>query len=277
MADCRYCAKPAGFLRKKHSECDRQFSNGKREILAAISQAAAGSDNLERLQSRIADIAERSYISESERGRLLALGWIGTVDKFLEDGVLDESEEKRLMELKERFSLSQSELDSAGALTKVTKAAVLRDVLNGVIPQRVTINGGLPINLQKGEQIVWAFPNADYLEDKTRRQYVGGSRGASIRVMKGVYYRVGAFKGESVSRTERVHVDSGLVAITNKHIYFAGQVKSLRLPYGKIVSFQPFSDGVAVIRDASTAKPQIFVTGDGWFTYNLVTNLAQIY
>jgi len=52
--------------------------------------------------------------------------------------------------------------------------------------------------------------------------------------------------------------------------------KSVRLPYAKIVSFEPFSDGIGVMRDAATAKPQIFVTGDGWFTYNLVTNLSQI-
>lgn len=31
-----------------------------------------------------------------------------------------------------------------------------------------------------------------------------------------------------------------------------------------------------LMRDAASAKPQIFITGDGWFTYNLVTNLAQI-
>ena len=29
------------------------------------------------------------------------------------------------------------------------------------------------------------------------------------------------------------------------------------------------------IRDAQTAKPQEFRTGDGWFIYNLVTNLAR--
>lgn len=276
MGDCKYCGKPVGFLRSKHAECDRQFEDGKREILAAVSQAVMGSGALDGLPARITSIAQRSFVADSEQRALIARGWVSTVDRFLEDGILEESEEKRLMELKERFSLSQSELNASEALTKVTKAAVLRDVLNGVIPQRVTVNGGLPINLQKGEQIVWVFPGSDYLEDKTRRQYVGGSQGVSIHVMKGVYYRVGAFKGEAIDRTERVRVDTGLVAITNKHIYFAGPAKSIRLPYAKIVSFQPFNDGVGVIRDASSAKPQIFVTGDGWFTYNLVTNLAQM-
>jgi hypothetical protein len=30
----------------------------------------------------------------------------------------------------------------------------------------MTIDRNLPINFQKGEQIVWAFPNSKYYEDK---------------------------------------------------------------------------------------------------------------
>jgi hypothetical protein len=95
-------------------------------------------------------------------------------------------------------------------------------------------------------------------------------------VMKGLYYRTGAFEGHQIDRTERVHLDRGLVAVTTKNIYFSGSVKSFRVPFQKIVSFQSFSDGIGVVRDASNAKPQTFVTGDGWFTYNLVTNLSKL-
>jgi hypothetical protein len=94
--------------------------------------------------------------------------------------------------------------------------------------------------------------------------------------MKGVYYRVGAFKAQPIETTERTYIDSGWVAITNKHVYFAGSRKSVRIPYTKIVSFEPFSDGFGIMRDAASAKPQIFVTGDGWFSYNLVANAAQL-
>jgi hypothetical protein len=82
------------------------------------------------------------------------------------------------------------------------------------------------------------------------------------------------FKGRAIDRTERVHVDTGLVAVTTKQIYFSGAKKAFRIPYTKIVSFEPFSDGLGIMRDAASAKPQIFMTNDGWFTYNLVTNLA---
>jgi hypothetical protein len=283
LGNCKYCGKPAGFLSSKHAECEEQhwqrervIQGGRQRIAVEVLRAIKGSESFDILEKTIAEIEQTSFIPPTERKALLTKGWENSVEQFLEDGILDTTEEKRLVEFKERFALSQSEIDRNGALTKTAKAAVLRDVLNGVIPQRMSVDGNLPINLQKGEQIVWAFSGSKYLEDKTRRQFVGGSQGVSVRVMKGVYYRVGAFKGQAVEHTERVHIDTGWVVVTNKNIYFAGPRKSVRLPYAKIVSFEPFSDGIGVMRDTATAKAQIFVTGDGWFTYNLVTNLSQI-
>lgn len=283
MGICKYCGEPAGLFRSKHGECEEQhqqrervIEGGRQQIAVEVLRAIKGSGDFDGLENTVAEIEQSSFVPSTDRKALLIKGWENSVEQFLEDGILDTTEEKRLVEFKERFALSQSELDRNGALTKTAKAAILRDVLNGVIPQRMSVDGNLPINFQKGEQIAWAFSGSKYLEDKTRRQYVGRSQGASIRIMKGVYYRVGAFKGHAVEHTDRVHIDTGWVVVTNKNIYFAGPRKSVRLPYAKIVSFEPFSDGIGVMRDTATAKPQIFVTGDGWFTYNLVTNLSQI-
>ena len=43
-----------------------------------------------------------------------------------------------------------------------------------------------------------------------------------------------------------------------------------------IVYFEPFADEFSIMREAQTAKPQSFRTGDGWFAYNLAVNLAQM-
>lgn len=283
MGNCKYCGKSAGFLRTKHAECEQRhleqeriIQSGRQRIGVEISRAIKGSDNFDELGKAISEIEQSSLVSSSERNALLVKGWEKSVEQFLEDGILDAREEKRLVEFKEHFALSQNDIDKNGAFTKTVKATVLRDILSGIVPQRVSVVGNIPINFQKGEQVVWAFADSKYLEDKTLRQFVGGSQGVSVRVMKGVYYRVGAFKGQAVEHTERVHIDTGWVVVTTKNIYFAGPRKSIRLPYAKIVSFEPFSDGIGVIRDTVTAKPQIFVTGDGWFTYNLVTNLSQL-
>lgn len=48
-----------------------------------------------------------------------------------------------------------------GALTTLVKSCVLRDILNGIVPQRCSTDGDIPVNLQKDEQVVWAFPNSN--------------------------------------------------------------------------------------------------------------------
>jgi hypothetical protein len=283
LGKCKYCSKPAGLFRSKHAECEEQYlqrqrviKEGRQKIDTEVLRAIRGEIRFDELEKMMIDAEKSSFFHPTERNVFLIKGWETSVDQYLDDGILDTTEEERLMEFKNHFSLSQYDLDENGAVTKTTKAAILRDILNGIIPQRISVDGDLPINLQKDEKVVWAFPGADYLEDKTRRQFVGKTQGVSIRIMKGVYYRTGGFKGHAVEHTERVHIDTGWMIVTTKNIYFAGKQKSLRIPYKKIVSFEPFSNGVGIMRDLATAKPQIFITGDGWFTYNMVVNLSQL-
>jgi hypothetical protein len=276
VSNCTFCGKAAGFFHSTHPDCVRIHENGKHEIKNLILQIPTSSASAEVVANRICQISEQSFISDFERNGLSVEAWSAAVDHSLHDGVLSIEVEKRLMDLKESLSLSRSSLEGTGTWDRVVKSAVIRDLLNGVIPKRMSFEGNLSLNLQKGEQIVWAFDHSEYLEDRTRRQYVGGSQGVSVRVMRGVYYHVGGFKGHAVDRTERVHVDTGFVTTTNKHIYFSGPKKTFRVPYTKIVSFNPFSDGVGIVRDSVTAKPQFFITHDGWFTYNLMTNLARL-
>jgi hypothetical protein len=225
MGNCKFCGKPAGFLHSEHTECEQLHENSKKQIVTEISQALSPSGSLDVLQSRLTGIAQDGYISEKERQTLLVQGWTDAVDRYLEDGVLDESEEKRLVAVKNCLSLTEADLDANGAFTKIVKAAVIRDVLSGVIPQRMKLEANLSINLQKDEKVVWVFPGGEYLEDRTHRQYVGGSQGVSLRIMKGVYYRVGAFAGQPVDRTERVHVDTGMVVSQTSTFTLQAQLK----------------------------------------------------
>lgn len=276
MGNCIYCGKPAGFLKKIHKECKQIHEHGKSEIVSLIASVGYKGGDLQQLESQIRQVASSSYIDTLAMKALVVSGWEKAVDRAFDDGILTEEEENALSELKEYFSLSQQEIDKNGSFTKIVKGAVLRDVLDGEIPERVKIDGNLPFNLQKTEKVIWVFQDVDYYEEKTRTHYVGGSQGVSIRIAKGLYYRTGAFKGQRVQTSETVHADTGLLGVTNKHIYFAGVSKRFRINYNKIVAFEPYSDGIGVQRDAQTAKPQTFVTGDGWFTYNLITNLAQM-
>ena len=112
-------------------------------------------------------------------------------------------------------------------------------------------------------------------EQRTRTQYQGGYSGVSVRIAKGVYYRTGGFKGHPVKIEEMKYIGTGIFAITNKHVYFASSSKSFRIQFGKIITMDPYEDGIGLQKDGATAKPQVFKNIDGWFTYNVISNLNK--
>lgn len=231
------------------------------------------SDGERRLRDLSAAL-EQSGVAARQRS-LLAEAWEMAVDGMLEDGALTLAEEVSLVRYLRHFKLDSRDVNANGAHTNMVKAAVIREVAEGLVPQRQKVGGAVPFNLMKSEQLVWLIEEVDYHEVVTRRERRGTSHGLSIRLAKGLYYRPGMFRSRVHEWEETVHVDTGLFGATTKHIYFHGERKRFRIRYDRIVSFDPYSDGIGLMRDAQTAKPQSFRTGDGWFVFNLVTNLAR--
>lgn len=226
------------------------------------------------LFDEVESAVQSGVLPASERTRFLVKVWSDTVELFLEDGLLTADEENRLNKLMSAWLLSSRDLESSGAFWRVGKASVLRHVMEG--NPVLTRNTDAPVNLARDEGVAWVFKDVEYLEDVTKRETVGGSQGVSIRVMTGLYYRVGAFKAKPVYTTSRTSIDKGILVVTDRNLFFVGSKTSKKIPYSKIVSFEQFSNGIGLMRDAASAKPQIFVVDDGWFAYNLITNLARI-
>ncbi|MCX7795876.1 MAG: hypothetical protein N2380_05085 [bacterium] len=271
MGLCRFCGKPAGFLRKEHRECREKHNSGVFIIRSMVADSLSNSVD----RDEILKIARESYISNEELKNLILNGLDEAIDKALGDNILTQEEEEKIKIVLLKFGFGVDELSSSKTYEKFIKALILRDILEGKIPKRLDIKGVLPFNLLKNETPIWLFNDVKYYQLKTYRHYVGGSNGFSIRITKGVYYRMGDFRGYPVEETELTKVDEGVMCITDKHIYFGGRIKSFRISYDKIVSFTPYSDGIGIQRDSTNARPEYFITNDGWFTYNLVVNLAN--
>lgn len=278
MGNCIYCGKPVGFLRKKHKECEERRKNAWNDMVDRVKRLIlenCSEESLMKLREDLLYIAKNSYIDSSEIDEILISGWEKAVEYFLNDGNLDLQEEVKLTFFASYFNFTQKDLDRKGFYTNFVKGSVLREIMEGKVPSRIKVEGVLPFNFQKNEQLVWIFKDVKYYEDKVVREYVGGSHGISIRIAKGLYYNMGSFRGKPVETVQRVYVDTGVLAVTTKYIYFHGSKKSFRISYNKIVTFIPYSDGVGIQRDSVKAKPQYFITNDGWFTYNLLVNLAK--
>ena len=276
MGECRYCGDDAGFLRNSHRECDDANRDGWQQMLSLSSESALPGRNRENLVTELGDLATSSFVSSEKIRDALLEGWEQAVQTALGDHLISREEETNLADYADRFHLPQEELDRNGARTSVIQGSVIREVVEGNLPDRQQVVGQIPFNLQKSEKLVWVFEDVSYLEERVQRERVGGAQGASIRVMRGVYYHTGGFRSRTVETTVTEKMDVGLMGLTNKHIYFAGSSKRFRVAYSRIVAFDPFSDGFGIMREAQTARPQMFITGNGWFVYNMVTNLAQM-
>ena len=253
-----------------------QMERASRDRLVLDARLAAlatvdGDTHLKELASTL----KESALSPVEQRDVLAQAWEAAVEGSLEDGTLTLEEENALVRYLRHFDLTQEDVDANGAYHNMVKSIVIREAAEGIIPNRLGDATNLPFNLMKSEQLVWVINDVDYYEIKTMRERRGTSHGLSVRVAKGLYYRPGTFRSRAVEWDETVHADSGVLGVTSKHIYFHGPKKRFRVRYDKIVSFEPYNDGIEIMRDAQTAKPQAFRTGDGWFIYNLVSNLAQ--
>ncbi len=127
------------------------------------------------------------------------------MEAALEDGLITLDEENSLNRYIDHFGLTQNQMDQNGVLTQVVKAAVIRDIAEGIVPDRQNINGRVPFNLMKSEKLVWVMQEVDYLEVITRRERWSSPHGLSIRVARGVYYRPGTFRSRSVEWEETIH------------------------------------------------------------------------
>ena len=284
MPTCSVCGRDVGFretlraLAAKHMACAaaekaeaERVAAARESALQALVDAVHGHLVLEQAESVVEALELAPADARAEKIR----AWRRAVDEMLEDGALSYDEEAGLTSYIEHFGFGRDDMDDAGHYTRMLQSLVLRDTMEGKVSTRVTF-AGVPFNLMKSEDLIWAFQNVRYFKMKTEREFRGSSLGASVRVANGVYLRPSQFRGRSHSREVTIHADTGLLGATTKHVYFHGDRERFRVRYDRIVSFEAFDDGIGLMRDLARAKPESFETGDGWFIYNLVTNLSQM-
>ena len=114
------------------------------------------------------------------------------------------------------------------------------------------------INLQKGEAChitachITAFATWHEMRTRTERINYGGPV-ASIRICKGLRYRIGSVQVQRVTRDEMVEIDRGQLYVTNKRIIFNGAKKNSTIRLSALLSFSPYADGVALEKASGKA------------------------
>ena len=192
---------------------------------------------------------------------------------------LDESKERREQQRQEVERREQEALQ-ARLRAQREKQEIQRKVLaileEGKVPD-MHLSVDVPFKLQKNEKWLLAVNNVAYAEMRTKREVVGRSAGASVRVMKGVSVRTGASRGTPVETDVLTPRGSGTFAVSTKHVFFQGD-RSFRIPMAKIVSVQGSPEGLEIVRDRASAQPEYFgiVGSDAQFVADLIHLLPEV-
>ncbi len=126
----------------------------------------------------------------------------------------------------------------------------------------------------KSESLYWVFESVQYYQEQDQRQPEGRSVGVSFRVLSGLWLRTGLFRSKTQVTEVNVRVDTGLLGITTKHIYFAGPETSFRVRHDRLVSIVSYNDGFGIVRDTARAKPETFLVEEPELAYRLLTGIS---
>ncbi|MGB2783430.1 MAG: hypothetical protein WBC45_05765 [Atribacterota bacterium] len=122
--------------------------------------------------------------------------------------------------------------------------------------------GNVPISIQQEESTIIlknkeklyvALSNISLSEPRAVR--TGGYGGPSVRLAKGLSFRLGGFKAES--HEELRNIDQGTFTLTDKRIVFSGNKKTINVSLNKVISINPYSDGISITREGFS-KTQYF-------------------
>ncbi len=223
----------------------KQKSLRKRELkaslLAAVSDGLLENSEMESLSEQMTEFGLSLY-DLKKWGREIFLTAFNAASKRQH---LSTQAYSNLTQIQGYLGLPDEEVHEIKA--QMHRSRFLFDIQNGKIPPISVPN----LILRKGENAYWSEPGTIYEESVVNRHYEGGSVGTSIRIMKGVSFRVGQHRGRLISQTGHVPVSTGILYITNERLVFQGDAKSFATDLNKIFEVQPAMDG---LRFSETGK-----------------------
>lgn len=164
------------------------------------------------------------------------------LSSFMADRRLSQTERNSIMNIATRLGVSSSRMAEVHSL--VDYYSLLETFQTCPFNQLPHNAGASGILLQKGEMDYFCH-SANLLEERVvRSQVVGRSSGVSIRIMKGVSYRVGQSRGTIQSERDWVPVSLGDFVITNQRLIFSGDRKSVNAPLSKLLDVDVLADGI---------------------------------
>jgi tellurite resistance protein len=138
----------------------------------------------------------------------------------------------------------------------LTRLRLLGEVEKGRLP-----SCDVAILLQRGEICHHAIMGVAHKELRTVTKRINyGGPTASIKIMKGLRWRMGSLAVQRVTQDVMTEVDRVDVFITSKKVFLKGLRKNTSIPLGKVIHFTVYSDGLQLEKESGK---DVYLVGSG--------------
>jgi hypothetical protein len=221
--------------------------DGLKKYQESISSFLADSELSVEENAKLAEMQKEFGLSAEDVNSIHKTSVASVFTNIESDKRITDDEKNSLDKLLNHFNLSKS--DIAFDQDSFNKYYTLALVDKGVLPTIDNAQAGVNIVFREGEVLHWAV-SASMMKRKkvTTRVNYGGFTG-SVKIMKGVRYRVGSIGVSSVSKEIMDTEDSGAFYVTNQRVGYIGYRKQFSFPFKKIGSLELRSDGLHIFKD----------------------------
>lgn len=141
------------------------------------------------------------------------------------------------------------------------KYANLATIETGVLPDVTDADTSLNIIFKDGERLHYRVSSLLRKVRRVTKSVQYGGLTASIKITKGLRYRMGSLNvGRTTSEILAVE-DNGIFYITSQRIGYHGQRKQFSVPYNKVSSLELRSDGLYLFKEGKE-QPYIITLDD---------------
>lgn len=202
------------------------------------------------------------YVKPNELRQIIKEGLVSLLRSHMSAGFVSKDNESEVDRYITQYDITDQEIVTDENLHNTfrdySESIKMREVSENADYEVIEWRDRCPAARGKSEKVIWLYPDVECLEDKKRTRYVGGSQGVSIRIMKGVSYRVGNHKGEKISEEYTQSIGRGDLYITTKNIIFCGP-KPLKIPLTKVLTVKSYANGTGVVKDGASPKEYTFL------------------
>jgi hypothetical protein len=164
------------------------------------------------------------------------------IDKIVEDGKISPEEWDEFITLAKNLDVDVNWSGKEKAM--VEKLKLYWNIEHGELPVKA-----VSIELRINEFCCFTS-DAEWMENrKGKAGKKTNEQTAGTKFSKGSYYRAGTIDVTSSTSVELKNIDSGQVYLTNQRLLFTGTKENSDIQLNKILSINPFSDGVKIEKE----------------------------